>query len=101
MDVPISFGVDLRPHQPLSLHPLHDARRAVVTDAELSLHERYPVKSAVPGETVQLSALIQTPETPGRYCTYFRLQKHGKFFGPRVWCDIIVEAADTDSATSE
>ena len=71
-------------------------------DAELSLHERYPVKAAVPGETVQLSALIKTPETPGRYCTYFRLQKHGKFFGPRVWCDIIVEAgaeSEVDAAS--
>ena len=45
---------------------------------------------ARPGQEVEISASIKTPSQPGRYCTYFRLQKNGKFFGPRVWVDIIV-----------
>eukprot|EP00484_Ammonia_sp_Unknown_P011288 CAMPEP_0197077480 /NCGR_PEP_ID=MMETSP1384-20130603/212634_1 /TAXON_ID=29189 /ORGANISM="Ammonia sp." /LENGTH=993 /DNA_ID=CAMNT_0042516345 /DNA_START=184 /DNA_END=3166 /DNA_ORIENTATION=+ len=59
-------------------------------DESLSMQSRYPVMNAQPGQEVQLSANIRTPRTPGRYCTYFRLQKNGKFFGPRVWVDIIV-----------
>jgi hypothetical protein len=59
-------------------------------DETLSLQSRYPVENARPGQEVLLSADIRTPSAPGRYCTYFRLQKNGKFFGPRVWVDIIV-----------
>ena len=59
-------------------------------DETLSLEDRYPVIDARPGQQVEISASIKTPSQPGRYCTYFRLQKNGKFFGPRVWVDIIV-----------
>ena len=59
-------------------------------DETLSLYRRYPVINAQPGQTVEISATIKTSSIPGRYCTYFRLQKHGRFFGPRVWVDIIV-----------
>jgi len=59
-------------------------------DETLSLEQRYPVINAQPGQQVEISASIRTPTQPGRYCTYFRLQKNGKFFGPRVWVDIIV-----------
>jgi hypothetical protein len=59
-------------------------------DRSLSLEDRYPVINAVPGQEVEISASIRTPEEPGRYCTYFRLQKNGTFFGPRVWVDLIV-----------
>merc|ERR1712038_777342 len=59
-------------------------------DSSLSLEHSYPVIDAKPGQEVEISATIKTPSTPGRYCTYFRLQKNGKFFGPRVWVDIIV-----------
>merc|ERR1712113_1341230 len=46
--------------------------------------------NAKPGQEVEISATIKTSTKPGRYCTYFRLQKNGRFFGPRVWVDIIV-----------
>jgi hypothetical protein len=59
-------------------------------DASLTQKLRYPVMNALPGQEVDIDAVIQTPGECGRYCTYFRLQKNGKFFGPRVWCDIIV-----------
>jgi len=64
-------------------------------DETLCLDKRYPVMNAAPGQTVQMSATVRTPTEPGRYCTYFRLQKNGKFFGPRVWVDIIVSAANS------
>jgi len=59
-------------------------------DRALSLEDRYPVMNAAPGQAVEISASIRTPEEAGRYCTYFRLQKNGQFFGPRVWVDLIV-----------
>lgn len=65
-------------------------------DAALCLGHRYPVASAVPGQVVEMSATVRTPSEPGRYCTYFRLQKNGKFFGPRVWVDIIVSSAASE-----
>jgi hypothetical protein len=64
-------------------------------DESLCLDTRYPVMNAVPGQRVEMSATVRTPTEPGRYCTYFRLQKNGKFFGPRVWVDIIVSAANS------
>jgi len=64
-------------------------------DESLCLDTRYPVISAVPGQVVEMSATVRTPSEPGRYCTYFRLMKNGKFFGPRVWVDIIVSGPDS------
>ena len=61
-------------------------------DRSLSLEDRYPVINAAPGQEVEISASIRTPDEPGRYCTYFRLQKNGQFFGPRVWVDLIVRS---------
>merc|ERR1719499_62091 len=69
-------------------------------DESLCLHKRYPVISAVPGEVVEMSAIVRTPAEPGRYCTYFRLQKNGKFFGPRVWVDIIVDSPNSPRAAT-
>eukprot|EP00484_Ammonia_sp_Unknown_P009537 CAMPEP_0197075854 /NCGR_PEP_ID=MMETSP1384-20130603/211818_1 /TAXON_ID=29189 /ORGANISM="Ammonia sp." /LENGTH=560 /DNA_ID=CAMNT_0042514703 /DNA_START=180 /DNA_END=1862 /DNA_ORIENTATION=+ len=66
-------------------------------DENLSLYKRVPVRNAQPGETVEISATIKTPSIPGRYCTYFRLQKNNRFFGPRVWCDIIVGGVNPNS----
>merc|ERR1719361_131908 len=59
-------------------------------DEFLSLYDRYPVINAQSGQEVDISATIKTGKNAGRYCTYFRLMKKGKHFGPRVWCDIIV-----------
>ena len=69
-------------------------------DESLCLHKRYPVISAVPVEVVEMSAIVRTPAEPGRYCTYFRLQKNGKFFGPRVWVDIIVDSPNSPRAAT-
>merc|ERR1719474_1790648 len=54
----------------------------------LTLEQRYPVNNALPGQQVEVSAVIKTPTKPGRYCSYYRLQRNGEFFGPRVWVDI-------------
>ena len=45
-------------------------------DETLSLERRYPVIDAQPMQEVEISATIRTPNKPGRYCTYFRLQKN-------------------------
>ena len=63
---------------------------------ELSLCERYPVINALPGQEVEVSVTLKTPATAGRVCAYFRLKKKDKFFGPRVWADIIVAVAGGD-----
>ena len=54
----------------------------------LTLEQRYPVINAKPGQEVEVSAVIKTPDKPGRYCSYYRLQRNGEYFGPRVWVDI-------------
>merc|ERR1719361_2279333 len=54
----------------------------------LTLEKRYPVKNARAGEEVTVSAVLKTPNKKGRYCSYYRLQRNGEFFGPRVWVDI-------------
>eukprot|EP01084_Bolivina_argentea_P225623 381225_1 len=54
----------------------------------LTLEKRYPVINAKPGQEVEVSAAIKTPNKPGRYCSYYRLQRNGEYFGPRVWVDI-------------
>jgi len=67
-------------------------------DRELTLHERYPVINAQPGEEVEVSVSLKTSSTPGRMCAYFRLEKNGRFFGPRVWADVIVAGDFKDQA---
>ena len=61
---------------------------------QLFLSERYTVPDAQPGEEVDISATLRTPNVNGRVCTYFRLQKQGRWFGPRVWCDMLVTEQD-------
>jgi len=65
-------------------------------DRALTVHESYPVMNAQPGQEVEVSVTLQTGTTAGRMCAYFRLQKNGKFVGPRVWADVIVAAAGGD-----
>jgi len=63
---------------------------------------KFPVAAAAPGQTIQASAVINTPTKPGRYTAYFRLQtpntnaRNGRKFGKRVWVDIIVANNDED-----
>jgi len=59
-------------------------------DAALTMSRRYPVPSAAPGEEIEVSATLRTGQRSGRMCTYFRLFKKGRLFGPRVWADLIV-----------
>jgi len=61
-------------------------------DRALTLYDRYPVINGQPGEEVELSVSLRTGPNPGRMCAYFRMQRDGKFFGPRVWADVIVTA---------
>merc|ERR1712228_452997 len=59
-------------------------------DEFLSLYDRYPVINAEPDQEIEICATIKTAKKAGRYCTYFRLMKNEKYFGPRVWCDVVV-----------
>jgi len=53
--------------------------------------EEFPVQSAKPNETVEISVEIATPSTPGRYTAFFRLSDSERnVFGPRMWVDLIV-----------
>jgi len=65
-------------------------------DRALTVHESYPVINAQPGQEVEISVTLQTGTTAGRMCAYFRLQKNGRFVGPRVWADVIVAAVGGD-----
>lgn len=63
---------------------------------------KFPVAAAAPGQTIQASAVINTPTKPGRHTAYFRLQtpntnaRNGRKFGKRVWVDLIVANNDHD-----
>jgi len=60
-------------------------------DREMSVAEEFPVPLARSGETVDVSALIVTPPTPGRYTAYYQLaDKDRNRFGPRLWVDLTV-----------
>jgi len=53
--------------------------------------EEFPVQSAKPNETVEVSVEIATPSAPGRYTAFFRLSDSERnVFGPRMWVDLIV-----------
>lgn len=68
---------------------------------------KFPVAAAAPGQTVQASAVINTPTKPGRYTAYFRLQtpntnaRNGRKFGKRVWVDLIVADKDQDDVVKQ
>jgi len=60
--------------------------------------EEFPVQSAKPNETVEVSVELSTPSVPGRYTAFFRLSdKDRNFFGPRMWADLIVPGEATDA----
>lgn len=55
----------------------------------------YPVGKVLAGQTVDISAHIVTPQEPGRFASYFRLQTaNGNRFGPKIWVDIVVLSAE-------
>ncbi|ETO36149.1 hypothetical protein RFI_00914, partial [Reticulomyxa filosa] len=53
----------------------------------LPLEKEFSVPNAKPQEIVKVSAMIRSPAVSGRFCAYFRLQKKGIKFGPRIWVD--------------
>jgi hypothetical protein len=62
--------------------------------------EEFPVQSAKPNETVEVSVELSTPSVPGRYTAFFRLSdKDRNFFGPRMWADLIVPGESTEDVT--
>lgn len=64
-----------------------------------STENEYEVPNALPGQSVDISAIVQTAHSAGRYKALFRLcEPSGKYFGPKLWCDIVV---NTDSALPE
>lgn len=57
-----------------------------------------PVSKVLAGQTVDVSAHIQTPAQPGRYTCYFRLvNQYGERFGPKIWVDLVVESQEKDA----
>jgi len=56
----------------------------------------FPVPVCASGALCELSAMIMTPEKPGRYTSYFRLSREGTFFGPRIWVDVHVVATEAE-----
>jgi len=64
--------------------------------ADLPTKSSFPVPVCKSGNLCELSAMIFTPETPGRYTAYFRLMKGETFFGPRIWVDIHVVENEED-----
>jgi len=55
--------------------------------------------SPAPGETVEIRLPFTLPNAPGRYTVHFRLAtKEGVVFGPRLWLDLTVKAAEPAAA---
>jgi len=55
-----------------------------------------------PGKTVQVSAVVRTPCTPGRYRAFFKLEDNqNNRFGPRLWCDVTVVCPNSASQVPE
>ena len=47
--------------------------------------------SVQPNEEHIMFVYFKAPEEAGNYICYFRLILEGNFFGPKVWCNIVVE----------
>jgi hypothetical protein len=59
--------------------------------------EEFPVPSAKPGQTVEVSVPITTPTKPGSYSAYFQLADADRnVFGPRLWLEVLVTRDDED-----
>eukprot|EP00518_Triparma_eleuthera_P011236 CAMPEP_0182487300 /NCGR_PEP_ID=MMETSP1319-20130603/47833_1 /TAXON_ID=172717 /ORGANISM="Bolidomonas pacifica, Strain RCC208" /LENGTH=612 /DNA_ID=CAMNT_0024689417 /DNA_START=44 /DNA_END=1883 /DNA_ORIENTATION=- len=53
--------------------------------------EGVPVLSISPGEELDITVELESPNAPGRYVGYWRLQTpEGTNFGHRVWVDVVV-----------
>jgi hypothetical protein len=71
-------------------------------DRDISAQEEFPVPQAKPNETVEVSAVIQTPATKGRYTAHFRLADKDRsfLFGPRLWVDFLVISGEEGKSAS-
>lgn len=52
------------------------------------------VPSLLPGEEGAICVEFTAPRNPGQYQSHWRLTQSGQQFGHRVWCNIIVDAAE-------
>ena len=50
--------------------------------------------SVQPNEEHVMVVYFKAPEEAGNYICYFRLISEGNFFGPKVWCNIVVQEED-------
>ncbi len=67
----------------------------------LSTEEEFEVPRALPGQVVEVSAVLNSGPNPGRQVAYFRLaDANREMFGPRVWADLVV-AVEHPSNKSE
>ncbi|KAG8446903.1 hypothetical protein GDO86_014377 [Hymenochirus boettgeri] len=57
-----------------------------------SSHKESPVPSLLPNEVGTLSVEFMAPALEGTYTSHWRLTHKGDQFGPRVWCNIIVDS---------
>lgn len=68
-------------------------------DDTLPTKKIFSVPNCDSGALCELSALIETPENPGRYTAYFRLNRGDINFGPRIWVDVHVVATEEELVT--
>ena len=54
--------------------------------------------SVQPNEESVMVVYFKAPEEAGNYISYFRLICEGNFFGPKVWCNIVVKEEDKADA---
>jgi len=60
---------------------------------DLPFESSFPVTAAEPGAIVEVSAVVRTPQTMGKFRSVFRLvDASGKKFGPRLVCAVTVQA---------
>jgi hypothetical protein len=73
-------------------------------DRSMSTEEEFPVPVCKAGQSVEISAVIQTPTQQGRHTAVFRLADSERVpFGPRLWCDVVVpdlSGASTEPSTA-
>jgi len=70
-------------------------------DGTLPTKKTFNVPHCESGQLCELSALIQTPEKPGRYTAYFRLNRGDTNFGPRIWVDVHVVSTEEELTSTD
>lgn len=71
-------------------------------DRIFTAQDSFEVPLAQSGEVVEVTAILKTPEIPGRITAYFRLaDPDGKYFGATLWVDVLVVSDKNDGASEE